>query len=114
MKIFASAEIHLNPAKRDITFLSRTCVTERYRTAPAVYHNGKKLEVKKNYTVEYPDTSAGAYKEAGDYVIRINGKGNYTGNREILLHLYEDKKLISRIQDYCEKNNYFFYISCLL
>ena len=38
MKIFASAEIHLNPAKRDITFLSRTCVTERYHTAPAVYH----------------------------------------------------------------------------
>ena len=28
-----------------------------------------------------------------------------------LLEYTEDKKLISRIQDYCEKNNYFFYIS---
>ena len=27
MKIFASADIHLNPAKRDITLLSRTCVS---------------------------------------------------------------------------------------
>ena len=48
MKIFALAEIYLNPAKRDITFLSRKCVTERYHIllrrsriyhiAPAIYH----------------------------------------------------------------------------
>ena len=35
--------------------------------------------------MEYPDTTAGAYQDAGVYTVRINGINNFTGTREIAL-----------------------------
>lgn len=53
--------------------------------APTVKWNGKKLTNKKDFTVEYPDSGETAYREPGTYTVRISGRGNYTGTREITL-----------------------------
>lgn len=55
------------------------------KPVPVLVWNGKKLSNKKDFTVEYPDTNADAYKAPGSYKVRITGKGNFTGTREIML-----------------------------
>ena len=47
---------------------------------PVVTVAGKKLTVGKDYTIEYPDKTEGAYKNAGTYNIIIKGTGNYQGS----------------------------------
>lgn len=59
-------------------------------TKPVVYRNGKKLALNKDYTVERRDTSVGAYKEAGKYAVTLVGKGNYAGEKEILLNIVNE------------------------
>lgn len=49
------------------------------KSAPVVYRDGKKLVKNTHYTVDYPQTGAGAYKSAGTYPVVITGKGGYTG-----------------------------------
>lgn len=49
------------------------------KSSPAVYCGSKKLTAKTDYTVTYPQTTTGSYKNAGSYPIVIKGKGNYTG-----------------------------------
>ncbi len=46
---------------------------------PAVTVDGRKLVFNKDYVVEYPDKSEGAYKEPGRYEVVIKGKCNYAG-----------------------------------
>ncbi|MDE6608639.1 MAG: InlB B-repeat-containing protein, partial [Lachnospiraceae bacterium] len=57
------------------------------KPVPVLVWNGKKLSNKKDFTVEYPDegTNADAYKVPGSYKVRVTGKGNFTGTREIML-----------------------------
>ena len=68
------------------------------KVVPTVKDNGKALKNKTHYTVEYPEVSEAnpdAYKTAGTYKILIQGKGNYTGTKEIFLTISEFK-LISQ------------------
>lgn len=65
------------------------------KPVPVLMFNGKKLSSKKDYTVTYPDISAGAYKEKGTYVIKITGKGNYTGERKVNF-IITDSNLMSK------------------
>lgn len=55
------------------------------KSSPAIYRNGKKLAVNRDYTVSYPWTGSGAYSKAGTYPIVVSGKGGYTGK----ITLYE-------------------------
>lgn len=54
------------------------------KPAPAVFWNGKKLAVKKDYTVQ--DVS---YTDAGDYDVTVTGVGNYTGTRTVKFSITE-------------------------
>ena len=63
---------------------------------PTVYHNGKKLTLNTDYKLTYPQTGAGAYRNAGTYQIVITGIGSYTGS----LTVYEtitQKVLLSKV-----------------
>ncbi len=46
---------------------------------PVVKVDGRKLTFNKDFVVEYPDRSEGAYKEPGRYEVVIKGKCNYNG-----------------------------------
>ncbi len=50
---------------------------KKQNVVPVLYQDGKKLKVKKDYQVSYPDTSEGAYTEPGTYEIILTGIGNY-------------------------------------
>lgn len=66
------------------------------KSAPTVYCGNKKLTAKTDYTVTYPQTSTGAYKNAGSYPIVIKGKDNYRGT----ITIYETiskKTMLSKV-----------------
>lgn len=46
---------------------------------PTITDAGRTLRRNVDYTLEYTDTKEGAYQEAGTYVVKITGMGNYTG-----------------------------------
>ena len=59
------------------------------KLVPTVIFNGKTLKNNTDYTLVYTDTSDGAYAEAGNYGIKVTGKGNYIGERNIDEQLIE-------------------------
>lgn len=61
------------------------------KPAPAVLWNGKKLAVKKDYTVS--DVS---YTDVGNYSVSVTGIGNYTGERTFKFTI-TDGKLASKL-----------------
>jgi len=76
------------------------------KPVPTVMRDGKKLKNKTDFTVEYPNTAEGAYKEPGTYKILIKGKGGYIGQKEITFTITENtlmsKTTVSKIKDqYC-------------
>lgn len=66
------------------------------KAVPTVKWNGKKLNNKTDFTLQYPDKEEGAYTAEGIYQIDIIGKGNFTGKRSILFTI-GNKKQISKV-----------------
>ena len=66
---------------RDITAADITVAYsgKTIKSAPAVYRDGKKLVLNRDYTRSYPQTGTGAYCKTGVYPIVITGKGGYAG-----------------------------------
>ncbi|MDE7205715.1 MAG: Ig-like domain-containing protein [Lachnospiraceae bacterium] len=60
------------------------------KLTPTVYRSGKKLSVKKDFTVSYPDIRNGAYMNAGTYPITIEGTGGYSGTLTIYQKITSD------------------------
>ncbi|MCR4650150.1 MAG: hypothetical protein K5662_00200 [Lachnospiraceae bacterium] len=90
------AKADSNTFKIDITAMTKPASSKVQKLAPVLTYNGKKL-AKKDYTVEYPDTTDGAYQKAGVYNVVIKCKGNYTGTftiKETLIN--NDRVLISK------------------
>lgn len=52
---------------------------------PDITDAGRTLRRNVDYTVEYPDTRDGAYREAGTYAVKITGMGNYTGTKYVYI-----------------------------
>lgn len=73
------------------------------KVVPTITRNGKKLANKKDFTVEYPDTMAGAYKVPGTYNIVVKGKGGYSGQKTITYTITENVLMssvsVSKIKD---------------
>ena len=78
------------------------------KVTPVVTCLGKKLTENKDYTLEHvtlnektPDNgNKNAYTAAGVYTVKIHGKGNYTGSREMKVTLAEksaDQVLMSQV-----------------
>lgn len=49
------------------------------KAQPVLYRDGKKLARNRDYTLSYPQTGAGAYRQSGTYPVVVTGKGGYTG-----------------------------------
>ncbi len=60
------------------------------KSSPAVYRDGKRLAVNRDYTLSYPQTGTGAYSRTGIYPIVISGKGGYTGQITIYEKITSD------------------------
>ena len=60
---------------------------------PQLWYNGKKLKNKTDYTVAY----SAPIKDVGCYSISVIGKGGYTGKREILVTV-TNEKLLSQVK----------------
>ena len=61
------------------------------KPVPIVMWNGKKLTNKRDFAVSYPDVGNGVYKDNGTYKVVLNGTGNYTGSREVMLTITSGK-----------------------
>jgi len=57
------------------------------KIVPVLWEGSRKMKNKKEYVVSYPDTGAGAYQNAGDYTIKLEGYGNYTGTKTVTLSI---------------------------
>lgn len=51
--------------------------------SPVVTFGGRTLRKGTDYTLEYPVSGSGAYKNAGTWPVRINGKGNFSGSAAV-------------------------------
>ncbi|MCM1266301.1 MAG: leucine-rich repeat protein [Bacteroidales bacterium] len=81
------------------------------KKVPAVLLNGKKLSKGRDFTVTYPDTAEGAYKDLGNYTITLTGNGNFTGVKNVNLRITDltliEKAKIAKIPNkpYDNANN---------
>lgn len=60
------------------------------KPTPAIYRAGKKLSVKKDFTLSYPETGKNAYTDAGTYPVIITGAGGYSGTLTIYQKITSD------------------------
>lgn len=60
------------------------------KAVPTIYCSGKKLSVKKDFAVSYPDTRDGAYTDTGTYPITITGIGGFSGTLTIYQKITSD------------------------
>lgn len=66
-------------------------------SAPALYVNGFKLKAGTDYTVEYLDSEEdAAYIDEGPWRLKYSGIGNYTGEYETTIEIFNDKESISK------------------
>ncbi len=73
-----------------VTELVKACNNKVQKPVPVITYNGKKLKNKKDFTVDYPDTGADAYKAVGTYTIRVKGIGNFGKEMDIPLVITDD------------------------
>ena len=85
----------ISSADFDIVDITANPNKKVQKPVPVITDKGKRLANKKDFTVVYPDKSAGAYKEKGTYTIQVSGKGNYTGEKTINL-IITDNQLITK------------------
>jgi len=85
----------INTAGFDVIDIAAEPNGKVQKPVPVLTYNGKKLSSRKDFNLEYPDKSAGAYQEKGTYPIKITGKGNYTGEKTINFSI-TDVNLISK------------------
>ncbi|MBR1854343.1 MAG: BspA family leucine-rich repeat surface protein [Lachnospiraceae bacterium] len=69
------------------------------KKAPVLTYNKKKMSAKTDIMCTYPSTSSEegktAYVSADDYIVHVEGKGNFTGERDVTLHIYNTKDAIN-------------------
>ncbi len=68
------------------------------KRTPVLTYNGRKLAKNRDFTVSYPGTEPGAYKEAGVYEILLTAKadGNFSGTRTVV-YTITDSTLIGKV-----------------
>ncbi len=69
--------------------------------SPKVTWRRRTLRKETEYTVSYPDNGDGAYRAVGEHIVRLVGRGNFCGERDVHLTLVDPsagKTLINRAQ----------------
>ncbi len=56
---------------------------KRQEIKPLICHGERMLKQNKDYTLEYPDNTEGAYATPGSWTIVVKGKGSYRGSYEL-------------------------------
>lgn len=97
-----SVTFNILPKSLEASEISAEDITVAYngkvqKSAPAVYCGSKKLTAKTDYTVSYPQTTTGAYKNVGSYPIMIKGNGNYTGTI-MISEIISNKTMLSKVK----------------
>ena len=82
---FIINQINIDETNPDISENAWSVQTtgKKMTPVPTLYWKGKKLNSKTDYTVSYLSWDR---VSAGDYLIEVSGKGNYTGSRIMTLH----------------------------
>lgn len=87
-----------------------TAGTKTYKPVPTVTINGKKLKANTDFIVIYDSEHVGGYKSAGTYEIKLEGKGNYSGELTSTFRIIDPsvQKLISKatVSNYAKKMPY--------
>ena len=89
---FSIDPVDLNDERITVDELSVQATGKTLSPVPTVYFNGKKLKNKTDFTVSYENY--GDRTTPGERKLTITGKGNYTGSREVDVHV-ASKDLVS-------------------
>lgn len=90
-KSFSIVKKSINDSSVEVntTALLKTKSKNVQKLSPVIKVNGKVIKKDKDYSLEWPDSSEGAYFEAGTYPIIITGKGNFSGERTVYMRIYD-------------------------
>ena len=80
---FIIEPLDINDEQITVDELSAQAGTKPISPVPVVYFNGKKLKNKTDFTVDYNGWNQ---MDSGDITIKIHGKGNFQGTRDVTVH----------------------------
>ena len=81
---FSIDPLDINDEQITVDELSVQAGTKPVNPVPVVYFNGKKLKNKTDYTVDYNGWNR---LDSGDVTIKIHGKGNFQGTRDVKVNV---------------------------
>ena len=81
---FSIDPLNINDEQITVDELSVQAGTKPLSPVPVVYFNGKKLKNKTDYTVDY---NGWDQTTSGNVTIKIHGKGNFQGTRDVTVHV---------------------------
>ncbi|MCR5448494.1 MAG: leucine-rich repeat protein, partial [Solobacterium sp.] len=81
---FSIDPLDINDEQITVDELSVQSGTKPVSPVPVVYFNGKKLKNKTDFTVDYNGWNQ---LDSGDITIKIQGKGNFQGTRDVTVHV---------------------------
>ncbi|MCR5450729.1 MAG: leucine-rich repeat protein [Solobacterium sp.] len=81
---FTIEPLDINDEQITVDELSAQAGTKPISPVPVVYFNGKKLKNKTDFTVDYNGWNQ---MDSGDITIKIHGKGNFQGTRDVTVHV---------------------------
>ena len=81
---FSIEPLDINDEQITVDELSVQAGTKPVSPVPVVYFNGKKLKAKTDFTVDYNGWNQ---LDSGDITIKIHGKGNFQGTRDVTVHV---------------------------
>lgn len=89
--LFSIVAVDLNESGITAEDMIAAYTGRELKPVPVLYHNGKKMKYKTDYTVIYPQS----LRTVGQYNIEVTGKGGYTGRRTIS-YTITDKLLLNK------------------
>lgn len=92
-KTFVIAPKSIADEDVQIDDLAKACNNKLMNPVPMVKWNGKRLINNKDFVLSYPD-GQNTYREPGEYKIRVEGIGNYTGTKDIGFVITDPEKEI--------------------
>ena len=95
---FKITPVPLNGDSISVEDMTTACNKKVQKKTPVLIYNGRKLAKNRDFTVSYPNTEPGAYKEAGTYEVLLTAKagGNFSGTRSVI-YTITDSILLSKV-----------------
>lgn len=92
----------------DTNALIKVANNKAQKVNPTIRFAGKPLALNKDFSVDFSDTSDGAYTTPGTYEVTITGNGNYTGTRIANIRILDAKavKQVSKLKISLSKSTF--------